>query len=276
MSILVAAIGNTYTTIGLIERASGDVAHLESPNEESTPSLAAHWRVGTDVHRTPDEWGVLVTSLLDSAGGIDAVDGVSICATVPAVGRTWRTMLAARLPDCDPVVIEPGVRTGIGIRTDNPREVGADRIMNAVAAVARYGYPAVVVDFSTATTVDVIDDSGRYIGGAIAPGLEMSVEALGSRAAQLRQVELTAPRRVIGRNTVEAMQSGMVFGFAGLVDGMVERVVAELGIDREQVTVIATGHSADVVASQCASFDEFDPWLVLFGLELAFRRNQRR
>lgn len=264
MSTLVAAIGNTYTTIGLIER------------EDSGPQLRAHWRVGTDPRRTPDEWGVLVESLIGAAGGIEIVEGVAICATVPSAGRAWRAMLNARFTDRHHVVVEPGIKTGIGIRTDNPREVGADRIMNAVAAVTRYGAPAVVVDFSTATTFDVIDAEGRYIGGAIAPGLEVSLEALGSRAAQLRQVELTAPSRVIGRNTVEAMQSGMIFGFAGTVDGMVARICAELGLERADLTVIATGHSAEVIVRQCDGLDEFDPWLVLFGLESVFWRNQRR
>jgi type III pantothenate kinase len=156
---------------------------------------------------------------------------------------------------------------------DNPREVGSDRIVNALAAASLYTGPAIVVDFGTATTFDVVSVDGKFVGGAIAPGIEISAEALGRRGAQLRRVELVRPRSVIAKNTVEALQSGMLFGTAAQVDGLVTRMIAELGVPRETVTVIATGYLAPLVVSECRSFDEHDPWLTLRGLELVFEKN---
>jgi type III pantothenate kinase len=166
------------------------------------------------------------------------------------------------------------VRTGVPIQMDNPREVGTDRIANALAAATLYGGPAIVVDFGgTATTFDVVAASGQYVGGAIAPGLEISLEALGRRGAQLRKVELARPRSVIAKNTVEAVQSGMVFGVAAQVEGIVARMIAELGADAEDVEVIATGYLADIVAGECRCFTARSPWLTLLGLALVFGRN---
>jgi type III pantothenate kinase len=165
------------------------------------------------------------------------------------------------------------VRTGIPVLTDNPREVGTDRIINALAAATEYGGPAIVVDFGTATTFDVVSSRGEYIGGAISPGIDISLEALGRRGAQLRKVELLRPRTVIAKNTVEALQSGMVFGFASQVDGIVARMIAELGVPAETVHVIATGGLAPIVVEECASFTDHQPWLTLLGLELVFARN---
>lgn len=259
MPLLAADIGNSHTALGLV--ADG--------------AVGADWRVSTDERRTADEWAVLLRGLLGPQ--VDTVDGIAVCATVPAVLHEWRVMLARHFGTVPSLVVEPGVRTGIPVLVDNPREVGTDRILNALAAVRGYGAPAIVVDFGgTATTFDVVSPAGQYVGGSIAPGLELSLEALGRRGAQLRKVELVRPRSVIARNTVEALQSGMVFGAAAQVDGLVARLVAELGLDADAaVRVIATGHLAELVLDECAAFTDHDPWLTLRGLEIAFRRNQR-
>jgi type III pantothenate kinase len=193
---------------------------------------------------------------------------------VPAVLHEWREMLARHFADVACVVVEPGVRTGVPVLMDNPREVGTDRIINALAAVHEYGGPAIVVDFGgTATTFDVVSAQGQYVGGAISPGIELSLEALGRRGAQLRKVELLRPRSVIAKNTVEALQSGMVFGVAAQVEGIVERMIAELGVESADVHVIATGYLAPVVVDECRCFTHHSPWLTLRGLELVFERN---
>ena len=258
-TLLAADIGNSHTVLGLVRDTE----------------VVAHWRVATVESRTADEWSVLLRGLL---GPREAeVDGIVVCATVPSVLQQWRAMLADHFAGVTSVVVEPGVRTGVPVLTDNPREVGTDRIVNALAAATRYGGPAVVVDFGgTATTFDVVDDQGRYIGGAISPGIEISLEALERRGAQLRMVELRRPRTVIARNTVEALQSGMVFGVAAQVDGIVARMVAELGAERDDVsgvTVIATGSLASLVYDECTCFTAYDPWLTLRGLELVWARN---
>jgi type III pantothenate kinase len=255
--LLCADIGNSHTTLGLVE----DHAVLD------------HWRVATDERRTADEWAVLLRGLLRDSTVGDRVAGVAVCATVPAVLHEWRAMLVRDLGTVPHVVVEPGVRTGVPVLTDNPREVGADRIVNALAAANLYGGPAIVVDFGTATTFDVVSARGEYVGGAIAPGIDISLEALGRRGAQLRKVELLRPRSVIAKNTVEALQSGLVFGFASQVDGLVARMVAELGSD-EPVEVVATGGLAPIVVDECASFTDHQPWLTLLGLELVFHRNR--
>jgi type III pantothenate kinase len=262
MTLLAADIGNSHTFLGLFE--GDEVAH--------------HWRVATDERRTSDEWAVLVRGLLadldtTGAGGISGITGISVCATVPAVLHEWRDMMARHFPRARSVVVEPGVRTGVPVLMDNPREVGADRIINALAAATLYGGPAIVVDFGTATTFDVVSGAGQYIGGAIAPGIEISLEALGRRGAQLRKVELARPRSVIAKNTVEALQSGMIFGVAAQVEGIVDRMIAELGAAVEDVTVIATGHLATLLLDECDCFTEHAPWLTLQGLRLVFERN---
>ena len=176
--------------------------------------------------------------------------------------------------DLPVVVVEPGVRTGVPILTDNPKEVGSDRIINSLAAATHFGGPAIVVDFGTATTFDAVSRKGEYLGGAIAPGIEISVEALGARGAQLRKVELARPRSVVGRNTVEALQSGILYGFAGQVDGIVHRMASELADDPNDVTVIATGGLAPLVLEEAETIDAHDPWLTLRGLKLVFDRNR--
>src|SRR4029078_11352845 len=168
------------------------------------------------------------------------------------------------------VIVEPGVRTGVPVLMDNPREVGTDRIINALAASHLFGGPAIVVDFGTATTFDVVSARGEYVGGAIAPGIDISLESLGRRGAQLRKVELLRPRSVIAKNTVEALQSGMLFGVAAQVEGIVSRMFAELGAASDEVKVIATGYLAPLVLDECHSFTHHAPWLTLRGLELVF------
>ncbi len=261
MTLLCADIGNSHTTLGLL--CDGDVRD--------------HWRVSTLETRTADEWFVLVGGLLaDSVAlGHDGVpDGIAVCATVPSVLHEWRDMLARYFGDVVSVVVEPGVRTGVPVLMDNPREVGADRVINALAAATLYDGPAIVVDFGTATTFDVVSPRGEYIGGAISPGIDISLEALGRRGAQLRKVELLRPRTVIAKNTVEALQSGMVFGFASQVDGIVARMIEELGVPTAEVHVIATGGLAPVVVDECRSITDHQPWLTLRGLELVFDRNR--
>jgi type III pantothenate kinase len=256
MTLLAADIGNAHTVLGLI--ADGQVS--------------ADWRVATDERRTSDEWSVLLRGLLGDLA--DEVDGIVVCSTVPAVLHEWRDMLTRHFGEIPHVVVEPGVRTGVPVLMDNPREVGSDRIINALAAATAYGGPAIVVDFGgTATTFDVVSDKGQYVGGAIAPGIEISLEALGRRGAQLRKVELLRPRSVIAKNTVEALQSGMVFGVASQVEGIVDRMIVELGVPPADVKVIATGYLAPLVIDECRCFTEHSPWLTLIGLELVFARN---
>jgi len=255
--LLCADIGNTYTTVGLL--AGG--------------SVLDHWRMATDERRTADEWAVLIRSLVGESAVREELDGVAVCATVPSVLHEWRDMLRGYYGDVPHVVVEPGVKTGVPILMDNPREVGSDRIMNALAASVLFPGTSIVVDFGTATTFDVVSVRGEYIGGAIAPGIEISLDALGRRGAQLRKVELLRPRTVIAKNTVEALQSGILYGFASQVDGIVTRMVAELKMDIGQVNVIATGGLAPVVVEECATFTEHQPWLTLLGLELVYARN---
>ena len=258
MSLLAADIGNAHTVLGLIDEGE----------------VGAHWRVATEEHRTADEWAVLLRGLLADAA--DDVDGIAVCSTVPAVLHSWREMLERHFGDVPRVIVEPGVRTGVPILVDNPREVGTDRIINALAAAQDFGGPAVVVDFGgPATTFDVVDSGGRYIGGAITPGIEISLEALGRRGAQLRMVELARPRGVIGKNTVEALQSGMIFGVASQVEGVVERIIEALGEEPADVEVVSTGYLAPLVTAECRCFTQHSPWLTLRGLEMVFRRNAK-
>lgn len=258
MPLLAVDVGNAHTVLGIV--GDGEVS--------------AHWRVSTDQRRTADEWAVLLRGLVGRHLG--EIDGIVLCSTVPGVTQAGREMLARHFSHVEHLVVEPGVRTGIPVLTDNPREVGTDRIVNSLAAATTYGSPAIVVDFGgTATTFDVVNPAGQYVGGAIAPGIEISLEALGRRGAQLRQVELTRPRSVIAKNTVEALQSGLVFGVAAQVEGIVERIVDELDVAVDDVSVIATGYLAPLVLDECDCFTDHAPWLTLCGLELVFRRNAR-
>jgi len=257
MSLLCLDISNSHTMIGVFT------------GEE----LSAHWMVGSDERRTSDEWFFLIDGLVSQAA-VEDLDAVSLCCTVPLIQVEMRGMLERYFSGLPADIVGPGVRTGVQIHTDNPREVGADRIVNALAAAELYGGPAIVVDLNgTATIFDVVDDSNRYIGGAIAPGVELSLDALARRGAQLRSVELALPRDVVGKNTVEAIQSGVVYGFAGLVDGIVERIIESLGADPDHVTVVATGSYPEAVVDSCATITTRDPWLTLTGLRLVHEKN---
>ena len=256
MGVLAVDIGNSHTVLGILH--DGDVR--------------GYWQVRTDQRRTSDEWAVLLRGLIGDE--LTDVDGVVVCATVPAVLAEWRAMLHRHFTAIPSVILEPGVRTGLPIQVDNPREVGTDRIANALAAAVRYGGPAIVVDFGgTATTFDVVAASGAYVGGVIAPGIEVAAEALSRAGAQLRRVEITRPKGVLGKNTVEAVQAGLVYGVAAQVDGLVARLIEELGVEADVVTVISTGYLADVARELCSSFTAHEPYLGLQGLELIFRRN---
>ncbi|HZO65099.1 MAG TPA: type III pantothenate kinase [Kribbellaceae bacterium] len=253
--LLAIAVENTRTVVGLLD---GD-------------TVKRHWRVGTDQRRTADEWAVLITGLLREA----TVDGMAVCSAVPRVLHELREVAARYFGDVPAVIVEPGVKTGLPVLMDNPREVGTDRIVNAVAVAHHYGDrgPCIVVDVGTATTYDVVSPKGQYIGGVIAPGIEVSLDALRQRAAQLRTVELVRPRTVVARNTVEAMQAGAVFGAAGQIEGVVGRILAEQGWQPGDVTVVATGGLAPLVVPECTVIDEHQPWLTLLGLRLVFDRN---
>lgn len=259
MTLLALDIGNADTTIGLFE---GEV-------------LVADFVVASDERRTADEWYLMVEGFVDRAEVPD-IAAISVCCTVPAILLQFKVCFERYYGDVPTWIVGPGVRTGVAIHTDNPKEVGTDRIVNALAAGELYGGPAVVVDLNgTSTVFDVIDREGRYVGGAIAPGVELSLEALSRRSAQLREVELVAPRDVIGKNTVEAIQAGTIFGFAGLVDGIVGRIIESLGVDPDHVTVVATGAHADVVLEECETITARDPRLTLTGLRLVHEKNAR-
>ncbi|MEY4347955.1 MAG: hypothetical protein RIS43_374, partial [Actinomycetota bacterium] len=232
-------------------------------------TLVHSWRITTDARTTADELALKFEGLLADR---PKIDGIAVCSTVPAVLRELRTMLNRYYPDVHHVFVEPGTKTGVPILTDNPKEVGADRIVNTLAAFVMYGGPAIVVDFGTSTNLDVVSDKGEFLGGALAPGVEISIDALASRAAQLRKVELTRPKHVIGKNTVEALQSGAIYGFAGQVDGLVERIQAELGGPVK--AVIATGGLAGIVVPESRTITDHDPDLTLHGLRLVYARNQ--
>jgi type III pantothenate kinase len=248
--LLAVDVGNTQTVLGLF------------PDGE----LTDHWRLATERSTTADELGVLLGGLLD----LDAVDGICLASTVPILVREWE-QLAAKWADAPLLVVGPGVKTGIPIRYDDPREVGADRIVNSVAAKERYGAPVVVVDFGTSTNFDVVSPEGEYVGGVIAPGIEISMDALFARAARLVKVDYSAPETVIGKTTVGGLQSGLVYGFAGQVDGIVGRIREELGAE---APAVATGGLADLVAPHSRTIERVDPFLTLDGLRLVWGLNR--
>ncbi len=238
--------------------------------------VVEHWRTATDPVRTADELAVTLRGLLSQSALIaeKGLDGIVVCSTVPSVLHEMREMLGRYHKDITTLIVEPGVKTGVSVRMDNPKEVGTDRIMNAVAAVHLYGGPAVVVDFGTSTNFDAVSARGEFVGGALAPGIEISVDALSRRAAQLLKVELTRPGRVIGKNTVEALQSGIIFGFAGQIEGIARRMAAELSPeDPGRVTLIATGGLAPLVIDEVPNINTYEPWLTLIGLRLVYERN---
>jgi type III pantothenate kinase len=253
--LLTVDVGNTNTVLGIFD---GD-------------ELIKSWRVKTDPRTTADELWLQFNALITGY----TLTGLSICSTVPATLRELRTMINTYFADLPTTIVEPGTKTGVQLLVDNPKEIGADRIVNTLAAHTLYGGPAIVVDFGTSTNLDVVSPKGEFLGGALAPGIEISVDALASRAAQLRKVELIRPKSVIGKNTVEALQSGTIFGFAGQVDGLVDRITAELAKDFDQApTVIATGGLAPLIIGVAETIDEYEPDLTLIGLRLIHEKNQ--
>ncbi len=256
--LLTIDVGNTNTVLGVFDR----------------DEMVHSWRVKTDPRDTADEIWLLYRSLIEGY----EVTGLAICSTVPSVLRELRTMIARYFASVDCTIIEPGTKTGVPLLVDNPREIGADRIVNTLAAHTLYGAtgPCIVVDFGTSTNLDVVSPKGEFLGGALAPGIEISVEALASRAAQLRKVELVRPKNVIGKNTVEALQSGTIFGFAGQVDGLVHRIIDELELlypESGDVSVIATGGLAPLVLGISETIDYHEADLTLIGLKLVHERN---
>jgi type III pantothenate kinase len=276
--LLAIDVGNTESVIGLY--ALGDEADTGPElsgvgiGVESHPrrGLRYHWRLSSVPDRTPDEHAMLLTQLLDLEG-LDiasAVTGISICSSVPSMTTGLRLMAQrwfARVP-C--VVVGPGVKSGMAILYDDPREVGPDRIANAIGAYHLYGGPSLVVDMGTATTFEAISAAGEYLGGAITPGVAISMEALFQHAAALRRVELVEPHNVIGRSTAESIQSGVIYGFAAQVDGLCRRIKGELG---SQATVVATGGLAELIAPYSETVDHVEPWLTLEGLRVVYERN---
>ncbi|HEX3623525.1 MAG TPA: type III pantothenate kinase [Acidimicrobiales bacterium] len=245
--------GNTHTVVGLFE---GD-------------DLVDHWRIATNADRTSDEHALLLSQFLGQHGStFDDVTGVVVSSTVPRLTAVLRE-LAQRYLRVPPVVLEPGTRSGMAILYENPRQVGPDRIANAVAAWETYGGPTIMVDFGTATTVDAISARGEYLGGSILPGIEISLDALFARAAALSWVELVKPRRVIGKTTAESVQSGVLYGFTAAVDGLVRRFEAELG----ECTVVSTGGLAELITPLSSTIAHHEPWLTLRGLRLIHAMN---
>jgi type III pantothenate kinase len=253
--LLTIDIGNTNLTLGLYEGGK----------------LGAHWRLATDHNRMPDEYGLQFLGLLQNAGKtIQDIQGVSLASVVPPL--TGRVVQACReYLKQEPLVVDAGVKTGIKIRYEDPKAVGADRVCDAVAVMKLYGGPACVVDFGTATTFNAITKDGEYLGGAITAGINLAAEALYTRAAKLPRIDLQVPPSVIGRNTVHAMQSGLLFGYVSMVEGMVNRFRAELGSDMK---VVATGGLAEVVAKETKVIDVIAPWLTLEGLRLIWELNK--
>ena len=253
--LLAVDVGNTQTVFGLFDGER----------------LVEHWRVATEDERTADELAALLGRLLELRElGFDAVTGVCLSSTVPGLLRAYEE-LADRHVSAPLLVLGPGIKTGIPVLYDDPREVGPDRIANAVAARERYGAPCIVVDFGTSTNFDAVSEAGEYVGGVLAPGIEISMDALFARAARLQKVDFTEPPAVIGKTTTSALQSGLVYGFAGQVDGIVGRMRAELG---DTAPVVATGGLAELIAPHSETIGRVDPLLTLEGLRLIWTLNR--
>ncbi len=262
--LLAVDAGNTQTVVGLYNQ-------VDAADGTRRPSdgLVDQWRISTEADRTADEFAVMLQGFLGLRGfSLDDIEGMAISSGVPRMTAALRELSDHHL-DFDPVVIAPGVRTGISILYENPKEVGADRIANAVGAVDLYGGPTIIADFGTATTCDAVSAKGEYLGGAIAPGVEISMDALVGRAAALRAVELREPKNVLGRSTVESIQSGAVYGFAAQVDGLCDRIQAEIG----ECTIVATGGLSELIAPLSRTIEHVEPWLTLHGLRLVYEMN---
>lgn len=253
--IFVLDVGNTNTVLGVYEGEK----------------LTHHWRIETSRNKTEDEYGMIIKSLFQHDGlHFQHITGVIISSVVPPIMAALERM-CEKYFHVKPLVVGPGVKTGLNIKYENPREVGADRIVNAVAGIHEYGAPLVIVDFGTATTYCYIDEKGHYMGGLIAPGIGISTEALYTRASKLPRIEIARPESVVGKNTVSAMQAGILYGYVGQVEGIVSRIRKENG--DANPTVVATGGLAGLIANECPMIDVVDPDLTLKGLRLIYKRN---
>ena len=253
--LLAIDIGNTETTFGVFDGER----------------LRATWHMATDIHRRADEYAAMLLNLMRQQEIKTAdIKAIALCSVVPPLIATFEELFQSYF-DVKPLVVGAGVKTGVSIRMDNPREVGADRIVNAAAAHHLYGGPVIVTDLGTATTFDTVSKEGDYLGGAIAPGIMTGAEALSTRTSMLSRVSLSIPKRAIGTNTIAAMQSGIIFGYVGLIEGIVARIQKELG---EKAKVIATGGYATLIAKETKVFDEVNPALTLIGLKLIYEMNK--
>ncbi|QYF83052.1 type III pantothenate kinase [Brevibacterium sp. PAMC21349] len=255
--IFVLDVGNTNTVLGVYDE---DI-------------LKYHWRIETNRHKTEDEYGMIIKSLLQHESlTFDQFDGIIISSVVPPIMFALERM-CKKYFGIKPLIVGPGIKTGLNIKYENPREVGADRIVNAVAGIQEYGSPLIIVDFGTATTYCYINEDKQYIGGAIAPGINISTEALYSKAAKLPRIEISRPEGIIGKNTVSAMQAGILYGYVGQVEGIVNRIKAQSNLEP---TVIATGGLATLIANESTVIDVVEPFLTLKGLQLIYKRNREQ
>jgi type III pantothenate kinase len=268
--LLALDVGNTQTVVGLYDLEADD-ANVDRRMADT--ALVDHWRIATNVERTADEHALVLQEFLayhSFTWDDHDIDGIALCSSVPRVTGALRRM-AERYLGFAALVVEPGVKTGLPILYDNPKEVGSDRIADAVGAFDLFGGPTIVVDFGTATTFEAVSEKGEYLGGAIFPGIDVSLDALFARAAGLRRVELVEPRNVVGRSTAESLQSGAIYGYTSLVDGMCERICNELDAE---ATVVATGGLSGLIGPLSSAISHVEPWLTLHGLRIIFEKNQ--
>lgn len=255
--LLAIDIGNTNVKIGVFDGGE----------------LKATWNLATGIHRTADEYGGVLLNLMERKRvSLPKVSGVALCSVVPPLLPAL-VELCRKYLNTDPLVVEAGIRTGMRIRLDNPREVGPDRVVDAVAAQNLYGKPVIIIDFGTATTFDVVSEEGDYLGGAIAPGIVIATEALYTRTAALPRIGLSRPKQVIGKNTISAMQSGVIFGYVELIEGMIRRIERELG---SKAKVVATGGQAYPLVQEIPAIDTVNLDLTLIGLRLIYEMNQEQ